>query len=178
MEYLELLRDWALRVWGLMEPTGWMMVGLSTMTVMLLIYLKSDLHLERAMARRKKRANHREMLDQGQQAITEAFENKHKSGAWTREKTDHLYRLIRGGVPEFKELGPNPTFGKPWYTGPQPFKNVQAVKASIWNRLRKSGKSINELIDKKRRIAYGLKPRQSAQEDHAAFIAAIKKTKI
>lgn len=116
-----------------------------------ILYFTSRTHEERHVSRQNRRARHREMMDRANNAITEALEAKVEAGELDRKFVDErVYRKMRSAG--FREIGPEPTFGKPWYapwfnSTPHPAK----VKRGIYTRLHSMGVDVLLKLNQLRR---------------------------
>lgn len=101
-------------------------------------YFSSATHEERQVSRRKQRSKHLQQMDEAQQAITEALEARRKAGKLDAKFIDErLYPMLaKAGL---KEVGPEPTFGKPWYTPSKKMPDLGKVKRGIHTRLHQMG---------------------------------------
>lgn len=107
------------------------------LTLVAMLYFGSARHVERQVSRRKQRARHRQMLEEATQTITVALEARVQTGDLKREELDKkIYPLLRKAG--LKEVGTEPTFGKPWYV-PLEVPDVGKLKRSIYTRLHQMG---------------------------------------
>ena len=174
-ENVKLIGENSLRMLTGVSLEGWLLLGLSAILIGMYAYFHSQQHLDRAVSKRTIRARHREVIDKGSQAITEAFEAATKKGDITKEERDFLYGMIKKGCPKIKELGTEPSFGKPWYYGPVASENAAKVKAAITGRLLSAGMSMKDIISKKNAIRFPWPKKKAASNDIAELVASIKR---
>jgi hypothetical protein len=82
---------------------------------------------------RKTREKNRRTKVVIEDGITRGIEAEVRAGRLTREQADYHYKILqRAG---YKELGPEPSFGRPWYYGISVPPSVEALKSRIRARL-------------------------------------------
>lgn len=170
-EYTRLLGDYAIKAYEAVSIEWLVMLGLSCLIAGLVVYFNSSFHEDRAVSKRKIRAKHQKVIEEADAAITEALEARHRQGRMKREDVDFIYAMIRKGCPKFKELGPEPSFGKPWYYGTKLPEDANKVKASIITRLKNWGMTTKQIWDKRGVIS---DKRKSAHDDLADLVKSIK----
>lgn len=174
-EFLELLRSYTMPIVNITSPEGWAIAGLGTLAVAMYAYFNSQTYLDRVMGKSSIRAKHKAQIEQDIDRITEAFESAVLRGKMTREDADKFYTIMRKGNSALKELGPEPSFGKPWYYGPSIPKGAKEVKGRIIERLMKAGKSTHEIWNARKRISFArAMGSKSASKDMADLMKSIR----
>jgi hypothetical protein len=100
--------------------------------VLLFLIVNKDMLLESYMSRKRMKAKHRAEKEKISDIISQAVETAVAKHGVSRATADHWYKKMR--TIGLKDLGYNPSFGKPWYF-PALKLSAQAVKAQIKNRL-------------------------------------------
>lgn len=137
----------------LASDTGRWATIASLLLALVLIFTK-DMIWSAIMSRRRIQKRHRMVRAAIEDVITRALEKEVTANRLTREQVDfHYGKLKRAG---FKEVGIEPSFGRPWYYGPEIPPAVYALKSRIkarlpdWKMRKKEGdrKDIDDVLNK------------------------------
>lgn len=174
-EYLNLLYDYAARAASITSPEGWTIAGLGCSIIAIVAYFRSQTYIDWAMGKKTMRSRHRDLIERADKALTVVFEDSIKQGHMSREEVDWVYKYIQKGCPKFKELGVEPSYGKPWYTAPAVSSSTKEVKGRIYQRLFNMGKTSKEIWDGLKTIRLTRVAPVTVKSDHEAFVDSIKK---
>lgn len=172
-EYLRLMEEYTRSVYNAISLEWMVMLALTTLIGGMAVYFHSQRYMDRAVSKRKMKAKHKREFELAMQTMTEALEAKHRQGHISREGVDMVYKMIVSNCPKLREIGINPTFGKPYYTKPGLYQSAAKVKSSIINRLKAKGMSIKEIWDAKGRMQNSRG--KTAKQDMQDLVASIKR---
>lgn len=132
-------------------------------------WLSKDMIQESIMSRRIKRINWKKDKGEFEDGVSHLLKTLEDTGKVTAGGVDRIKRnLIKAG---YKEVGFDPTFGKPWYTGPLPMPNISKLKSQIKGRLGRGWESAVTTLRLKRR------EKIIKKDDPLAYLAAFKRKK-
>lgn len=124
-------------------------LGLGVIFVILWWYYHSNGYQERVVSRRKQRAQWKHTVEKMEEVLTKAVNTAADNGEIDRIHIDRVLGMLRRAG--FREIGDNPSFGKPWYYGPVTTTNLKALKGRLkqkWDHVHlkwtKEGKAISE----------------------------------
>lgn len=173
-DWLDQLKDYGEKILSVTSVEGWLISAMAAIIITMVWYFRSQTFADSIVSKSTIRARNQATIKIGQDAITEAFEGCVTKGTLTREQADDLYSKVKKGIPAMKELGPEPSFGKPWYYGVKP-SNLAETKNRIIARLMGMGMSTHELWTKKKNLQMARANEKTASEDLNDLVAAIRK---
>lgn len=109
----------------------------------LIAYYHSARYAERAVSKRSIRARRKEVQNISEEWMTQGLEEAINRNLLTREEVDKQYERLR--TAGFKDIGIEPTFGRPWYCPTIP-PSVTLLKSQILTRLYRMGVDINQKL--------------------------------
>ena len=126
---------------------------LVTLVLFMIILLKWDIIQESFMSRKRMKTRHRQVREDIATLISNAVEEAVSKNTLTRSDADHWYKQLRSAG--LKDLGYEPSFGKPWYF-PSLRISTQTLKEQIKRRLGRKEKpssetSIDDILQKYKR---------------------------
>lgn len=174
-DFWERVKDWS-------EPTSrWLsstdtsnadfLISVLAVLIMLgfMLYFASAHHQERVVSKRKLRERNRKVWEKAETVITDSLEDQIRRGYLKRAEVDKIYSKLHK-IPGLREVGIEPSFGRPWYYGPQSVSNMAAHvakrKQEIRARLHRMG--VNVAAKMKRR------PKVTAKDKIALIRAELK----
>lgn len=183
-DILQQMSELTSKLFDMTSTNGWMFVLFTTVLFGMFAYFHSQTYRDWVVSRAARRAGHKEKIDKFETVITKSIDDSVKQNFLTAEEANELYVLVRKACPQFKELGTEPSFGRPWYYGPTK-ANLKETKARVLVRLQKLGLRMHEIRAKQRGLPTTTIPTvatapqtTTASDDQALLVASIKRSKI
>lgn len=153
-ETLETIKNYAVYAWrgmGIQDNYQTILIWSLVILVCLLAYIgHTASYQERAARMKKKRDRTRKLWEKANDIVTKAIEDEVRKGHLKAEEAAKVYDTLRE-LPQFREVGPEASYGRPWYYGVAASLEPSRVKGAIVDRLRKMRVDTTAFIDKARK---------------------------
>lgn len=144
-DYAELLSRW-LSSTNASNGEMLSLLVFACLTFCVMLYITSPRHQERVVSKQEIRRKRKEREEKVQDYLTGALEQAVKDLTLTREEANREYKRLRDAG--YKEIGPEPSFGRPWYYGPKMPENLKVAKMAALTRLHNMGVNVEEKLSK------------------------------
>lgn len=115
--------------------TAWLV--LASAIAAALVYFVSSEYEEKLLGKRKQKERWRRVNELVNSVVTKALEDEVEKGNIQLSELSRIYRDLRE-VPRHRDIGTEPSFGRPWYYGPTSV-GIAETKRKVLGRLKQAG---------------------------------------